>query len=529
MSSYFQSSLASYSAKANTTVTDALNQAERSLGRGAAPDILNTFSADSMSSPNRLSSERNGTLSSPYRCGCTSCSLNRLSAERSGTLSPAEAARGLSRPVFGSLVGLPDSAAAFTTVTNSGQRIYNGNKRNFSANDLRKWTRPDGKSDGRGATVVTFAFDNDFDVDGIDTSRAKTLVKTALQTWAEYAPLDFVEVGDPGSGDLVDILVQSDYIDGRSGTLAYAYFPNNGDITFDNSEDWNESTFLETAVHELGHSLGLDHEDDTDAIMNSVLGNRFSSGAYLFEDDVNGIRSLYGAGKGSVLALGEESIEAEPAEPIAPVKNLVTNGSFEDSPVRDDRYGIYRQLNGWSMISGNGFQVDKRQNAAGKAADGSTWVELDTYGKNATIGQNIDTVTGQDYQLSVSFTDGGRPAYTTNVEVFWDGKKLDTLTGGGKGEWKDFTYDVKGGSRTVSTLAFRAVGQSDNVGGFIDNIVVSEARQLVASPAEATMGAESSTPTMNRDPLSSEPNNLFAADTQGGHFCPKSMGSAEFV
>jgi len=70
------------------------------------------------------------------------------------------------------------------------------------------------------------------------------------------------------------------------------------------------------------------------------------------------------------------------------------------------------------------------------------------------------------------------------VEVFWEGKKLDTLTGGGKGEWLTFDYEVIGGDRSVSTLAFRAIGPSDSVGGFIDNIIVTEVIPLELAEAQ---------------------------------------------
>ena len=371
---------------------------------------------------------------------------------------------------------LPSDALAFTTVARNGQRIYNGQG---NAQPL-KWTS---SGNSNNSTGVTFAFDDAFTVNGLSLDKAKSLIVSALETWSKYAPLDFQEVQDPGSTSKVDILVQSKAIDGRGKTLAYAYFPSVGDITFDTSEDWSETKFLETAVHELGHSLGLDHENDTDAIMNSVLGNKFAGKdeAFLFEDDIQGIRNLYGNGKGSVRTLGStaqnqaQNDSPKPDDNQGSSKesgNLAVNGSFEDTPVSANSYGIYSQIKGWSMISGAGFQVDRRERQIGNAADGTAWVELDANGRNSTIGQNIDTVTGEDYTLSVDFTSGGRNRQSTAVDVFWAGRRIDTLTGGGKGNWKTYRYQVKGGNRRVSTLAFRAVGKSDNMGGFIDNVSV---------------------------------------------------------
>lgn len=387
-------------------------------------------------------------------------------------------------PYFSSI---PPEAAAFTTVAPDGQRIYNG-KGNAQA---LKWSSSNGKSDGRNATSVTFAFKNDFAVNSLSLDKAKSLIVSALDTWAKYAPLDFQEIEDPGANDKVDIRVQSAAIDGAGKTLAYAYFPTVGDITFDTAESWSETKFLETAVHELGHSLGLDHDNDTTAIMNSVLGNQFAgkSEPFLLEDDIQGIRNLYGTGKGSVATLGPKSNQNSVAVPIETspdsINNLVANGSFEDTPVEADSFGVYNRIKGWSKISGAGFQVDRRTQVAGKAADGTAWVELDVYGQNGTIGQNIDTLTGEDYTLSVDFTSGGRDAESTAIDVFWEGQRIDTLTGGGQGNWKTYQYGVKGSDRTVSTLAFRAVGKSDNMGGFIDNVVLQSRTNVIEAESYA--------------------------------------------
>ncbi len=415
-------------------------------------------------------------------------------------------------PSLSDFTGLPNNVAAFTTVGSNGERVSNGavNGLPFTGNQL-KWNN----TDSTGATLVTFAFDNSFGVNGVSTERAKTLFVSALQTWADYAPLDFVETADLGSGDQVDIFAQSAAIDGLGKTLAYTYFPTVGDVTYDTAEVWTESSFLETTVHELGHALGLDHEDNTPAIMNSVLGNRYNNvnRPFLFDDDINGIRSLYGSGKGTVVTLNPLPVTPVTPEPaIATGPDLVTNGSFEDVPVNVGESAGYRQVKGWSTIFGDGFWVDRRPETVGQAADGTAWANLDINGKNSTIGQNIDTLTGQSYSLSVDFSNGGESDSTTSIEVFWEGVKLDTLSGGGKGSWRHFDYDVQGGNRSVSTLAFRAIGPADNVGGFIDNIVVKAAKEALVTPLDQDLGA-AAMPTANRDPVLCARHDLVAADS----------------
>lgn len=62
-----------------------------------------------------------------------------------------------------------------------------------------------------------------------------------------------------------DIRISGHSIDGNSGTLAYAYFPDNGDVVIDTNDTYfntisNTSIRLRNILeHEIGHSLGLDH------------------------------------------------------------------------------------------------------------------------------------------------------------------------------------------------------------------------------------------------------------------------------
>ena len=441
-------------------------------------------------------------------CMCSYCQRLRAMQSAPSAFDPSIGVSGVS-----GFMGLPANGAAFTTVGSNGERVSNGmvNGLPFIGNQL-KWNN----TDSSGATLVTYAFDNSFGVNGVSTERAKTLFASALQTWADYAPLDFVETTDPGSGDKVDIFAQSAAIDGLGKTLAYTYFPTVGDVTYDTAETWTENSFLETTVHELGHALGLDHEDNAPAIMNSVLSNRYTdvNKPFLFDDDINSIRSLYGSGKGSVVTLNPLTplTPLTPEPTIATGPNLVTNGSFEDVPVNVGESAGYSQVKGWSTIAGDGFWVDRRPETVGQAADGTAWANLDMNGKNSTIGQNIDTLTGQSYGLSVDFSNGGESDSTTSIEVFWEGIKLDTLSGGGKGSWRHFDYDVKGGNRSVSTLAFRAIGPADNVGGFIDNIVVQAAKEASIAPPDQGLGA-AAMPTANRDPISGDHHDLVAADS----------------
>jgi hypothetical protein len=95
---------------------------------------------------------------------------------------------------------------------------------------------------------------------------------------------------------------------------AQAYYPtgtvNAGDIEYDHGDRWQEigtipvPDILGATIHELGHSLGLGHTNDTGANMYWIFKRTTGLGTgQLFPDDIAGIQSIYGAGVGSVTPL----------------------------------------------------------------------------------------------------------------------------------------------------------------------------------------------------------------------------------
>ncbi|XP_054270078.1 matrilysin-like [Macrosteles quadrilineatus] len=130
-------------------------------------------------------------------------------------------------------------------------------------------------------------------------------IRKALNMWSAVTPLRFVrktdgpvhieirfETGDHGDDGAFD---------GRGNTLAHAYYPIvkrwGGDLHFDDAEHWtiNDSRgtdLLQVAVHELGHSLGLDHSNNRDAIMYPSYGG-YTSKLKLHDDDIRTVQRIY--------------------------------------------------------------------------------------------------------------------------------------------------------------------------------------------------------------------------------------------
>nr|XP_046267682.1 matrix metalloproteinase-18-like [Scatophagus argus] len=131
-------------------------------------------------------------------------------------------------------------------------------------------------------------------------------IEKALQVWAKVTPLRFTRIYS-GTADIMISFGRRAHgdpypFDGPHGTLAHAFAPSpgiGGDAHFDEDErfTFRSSTgyvLFIVAAHEFGHSLGLSHSGDSDALMYPVYKYRNPDTFVLPRDDVNGIQSLYG-------------------------------------------------------------------------------------------------------------------------------------------------------------------------------------------------------------------------------------------
>jgi hypothetical protein len=226
-----------------------------------------------------------------------------------------------------------------------------------------------------GFSDITYSFTNALDggLQGVTVNQIRTAVAEAFAMWAAVTPLQFRENIDPNPSLVTDetydaaglpiIRIGQHNQGGPLGTLAHAYQPGengrNGDTHFDISETWtfgptngNTIDILEVAAHEIGHTIGLDHETVNPSLMvpnHAALYSGSGTGS-LLADDIAGIQHLYGAGLGYAIdVLGNMWVAGTSGlntlslsyNPVNSTINVVSNG-----------FGSFsRSINGISKIT----------------------------------------------------------------------------------------------------------------------------------------------------------------------------------
>jgi len=184
----------------------------------------------------------------------------------------------------------------------------------------------------------------------------KNVIKQAFELWSAQAPLTFTEVS---SSNEADILVQwavgdhgdGDPFDGPGDVLAHASFPNPYDerqviLHFDDDERWVDSDrqdvdLLTVAAHEIGHTLGLGHSNDPNALMYSAYSGPHR---FLDNDDVAGVENLYGVARAPQPAPDVPGSEAPPpttgedrdGDGISDQEEVLVTGTDPNNPDSDN-------------------------------------------------------------------------------------------------------------------------------------------------------------------------------------------------
>ena len=145
---------------------------------------------------------------------------------------------------------------------------------------------------------------------GIENQPWFSIVASTFDRWSEVTGLNFVyEPNDDGAaysganggvqGVRGDIRIGGHAIDGNSGTLAYNFFPNNGDMVIDTADSFYNNTggnsirLRNVMAHEIGHGIGIAHVEPVNGtkLMEPFINLSFDGPQH---DDILAGHRLYG-------------------------------------------------------------------------------------------------------------------------------------------------------------------------------------------------------------------------------------------
>ncbi|WP_159089199.1 VPLPA-CTERM sorting domain-containing protein [Tateyamaria sp. Alg231-49] len=177
--------------------------------------------------------------------------------------------------------------------------------------------------------------------------------------------------------------------------------------------------------------------------------------------------------------------------------NLVTNGSFEDTPDFSGSWRVFQgaELDGWEVQSGAGVEI--QTNSVGSVLDtlwGTKYVELDSHNgnggattgpTNSAIGQDIFLSAGH-YLLSFYYSPRVNSLGTDTNGIDYSIAGVSGSASGPNddfrfGEWTLIEETVKIDVGDTYKLLFAATGGDETLGGLIDNV------SLTAVPLPAGM------------------------------------------
>ena len=100
---------------------------------------------------------------------------------------------------------------------------------------------------------------------GAPAASAVSVITNAFTQWQAASSFFSFSFVPPGTGEDIRVIFGGSGVDSRfgraGGVLASAGYPEQGNLQFDSSEAWRPNVLLGTALHEIGHLLGLSHSN----------------------------------------------------------------------------------------------------------------------------------------------------------------------------------------------------------------------------------------------------------------------------
>ncbi|NNM76674.1 PEPxxWA-CTERM sorting domain-containing protein [Sphingomonas sp. ID1715] len=153
------------------------------------------------------------------------------------------------------------------------------------------------------------------------------------------------------------------------------------------------------------------------------------------------------------------------ANPAQAVTVFQTN--FDSIAVPSGSYVILPTAEGWTATAGDGIEI--QNHAAGEPFSETNLVELDS-NNNSAMSRTIDAGT---YTLSFYYSARPNvPAASNGIDVLINGVSIFNITGDGGAGTVWLPQSLSFGVNASSTLTFAAIGTSDSLGGYLDNVAL---------------------------------------------------------
>lgn len=152
----------------------------------------------------------------------------------------------------------------------------------------------------------------------VSREKIEKVLEDAFKTWELYVDIKFKKINENSTPDISIGFFSKNHnclkdFDGKRGVLAHTTNPGDvieGDlfIHFDIDEDWifesingdnfftDDTFFFNVAVHEIGHILGLNHNESAQSIMNKNYSKMLYKPSV---EDVNIAQHLHGKRAGA--------------------------------------------------------------------------------------------------------------------------------------------------------------------------------------------------------------------------------------
>jgi hypothetical protein len=160
--------------------------------------------------------------------------------------------------------------------------------------------------------------------------------------------------------------------------------------------------------------------------------------------------------------------------------NVIVNGGFEAPDIPAGTFQVFAAIPGWTLVAGH--SIEMQDHVAGSPFEGNQFVELDSFA-NSSMQQLAPTTALQPYTLSFAYSPRpGVAAASNGIDVFFNGGLVTALATSGIGlqdtAWTVYSFTVVPTLGT-SSVVFTATGVSDQLGGYIDDVRLTQAPEPV--------------------------------------------------